>query len=41
MKAGERKKLNVVEMNCLRNMRGVTHRDLMRNEEVRRRGGGG
>ena len=35
----ERKRLNVVEMRCLRSMCGVTRRDRIRNEEVRRRTG--
>ena len=37
LKGAERKKLNVMEINCLRNMCGVTRRDLVCNEEVRRR----
>ena len=32
-----KRKLNVMEINCLRNMCGVSHRDHVRNEEVRRR----
>merc|ERR1712212_1048965 len=35
----ERRRLNVMEMNCLRNMCGVTRRDRVRNEEVRERVG--
>ena len=35
----ERRKLNVMEMNCLRNMCGVSRREHVRNEEVRRRVG--
>ncbi len=40
MGAAERKRLNVMEMRCLRNMCGVTRMDWVRNEEVRRRTGG-
>ncbi len=36
MGAAERRKLNVVEMRCLRSMRGVTRMDRLRNDEVRR-----
>ncbi len=36
MGAVERKRLNVMEMRCLRNMCGVTRMDQVRNEEVRR-----
>ena len=39
LKELERKRLNVMEMKCLRNMCGVTCRDTVRNEEVRRRVG--
>ncbi len=39
MGAAERKKLNVMEMRCLRSMYGVTRMDRVRNEEVRRRTG--
>ena len=35
----EERRLNVMEMNCLRNMCGVSRRDRVRNEEVRRRVG--
>ena len=35
----EKRRLNVMEMNCLRNMCGVTRRDRVRNEEVRERVG--
>ena len=35
----ERKRLNVMEMRCLRSMCGVTRMDRVRNEEVRRRTG--
>ncbi len=37
MGEAERKRLNVMEMRCLRSMCGVTRMDLVRNEEVRRR----
>ncbi len=37
MGAVERKRLNVMEMKCLRSMCGVTQMDRMRNEEVQRR----
>ena len=39
MKTGERQKLNVFEMKCLRSMCGVTRLDRLRNEEVRERTG--
>ena len=39
LRVEERKKLNVMEMNCLRNMCGVTRRDMVRSEVVRRRVG--
>ena len=39
LKELQRKRLNVMEMKCLRNMCGVTRRDTVRNEEVRRRVG--
>ena len=35
----EERRLNVMEMNCLRNMCGVSRREHVRNEEVRRRVG--
>ncbi len=37
MGAAERRKLNVMEMRCLRSMCGVTRMDRVRNEEVRGR----
>ena len=39
LKSVERKKLNVMELNCFRNMCGVTRRDLVCNEVVRWRVG--
>ena len=39
MKVGERQKLNVFEMKCLRSMAGVSRLDRFRNEEVRGRTG--
>ena len=39
MSVKDRRRLNVVEMRCLRNMCGVTRRDRIRNEEIRRRTG--
>ena len=39
MRAAERRRLNVMEMRCLRSMCGVTRMDRVRNEEVRRRTG--
>ena len=39
MGVAERKRLNVMEMRCLRSMCGVTRMDRVRNEEVRRRTG--
>ena len=39
MRLAERKRLNVLEMRCLRSMCGVTRLDRIRNEEVRRRTG--
>ena len=35
----ERRKVNVLEMNCLRSLVGVSRMDRVRNEEVRRRAG--
>jgi len=37
--AAERRRLNVMEMRCLRSMCGVTRIDRVRNEEMRRRTG--
>ena len=39
MKKAQKKKLNVLEMKCLRSMLGVTRMDRVRNEEVRRQVG--
>ena len=41
MKVGERQKLNVFEMRCLRSMAGVSRMDRVRNEDVRQRTGVG
>ena len=35
----ERRKVNVLEMKCLRNLIGVSRMDRVKNEEVRRRAG--
>ncbi len=37
MEATERRRINVMEIKCLRNMCGVIHIDRVRNEEVRRK----
>ena len=39
MRSAERKKVNVLEMKCLRSLFGVSRMDRLRNEEVRRRAG--
>ena len=39
MKSAERRKVNVVEMKCLKSLVGVSRMDRVRNEEVRRRVG--
>ena len=39
MRSAERRKVNVLEMKCLRNLVGVPQMDRVRNEEVRRRAG--
>ncbi len=38
MGAAKKRRLNVMEMRCLRSMCGVTRMDLVRNDEVRRMG---
>ena len=37
MRSTERRKVNVLEMKCLRSLAGVSRMDRVRNEEVRRR----
>ena len=39
MRSAERRKVNVLEMNCLRSLVGVSRMDRVRNGEVRRRAG--
>ena len=39
MRSSERKKVNVLEMKCLRRLLGVSRTDRVRNEKVRRRAG--
>ena len=39
MRSAERRKVNVLEMKCLRSLDGVSRMDRVRNEEVRRRAG--
>ena len=39
MRCTERRKVNVLEMKCLRNLVGVSRMNRVRNEEVRRRAG--
>ena len=39
MRSADRRKVNVLEMKCLRSLVGVTRMDRVRNEEVRRRAG--
>ena len=39
MRSAERRKVNVLEMKCLRSLVGVSRMDRVRNEEVRRRTG--
>ena len=39
MRCAERRKVNVLEMKCLRSLVGVSRMDRVRNEEVRRRTG--
>ena len=39
MRSAVRRKVNVLEMKCLKNLVGVSLMDRVRNEEVRRRAG--
>ena len=39
MRSGERRKVNVLEMKCLRSLVGVSRMDRVRNEDVRMRAG--
>ena len=39
MKSAERRKVNVLEMKCLRSLVVVSRNDRVRNEDVRRRSG--
>ena len=39
MRSAERRKVNVLEMQCLRNLVGVSRMDRVRNEEVSKRAG--
>ena len=39
MKSAERRKVNVLEMKCLRSLVGVWRMDRVKNEEVRTRAG--
>ena len=39
MRSAERRKVNVLEMECLRSLVGVSRMDRVMNEEVRRRDG--
>ena len=39
MRSAEKRKVNVLEMKCLRSLAGVSRMDRVRNEEVRRRAG--
>ena len=39
MRSSERRKVNVLEMKCLRSLVGVSRMNRVRNEEVRRRAG--
>ena len=39
MRSAERRKVNVLEMKCLRSSVGMSRMDLVRNEEMRRRAG--
>ena len=39
IRSAERRKVNVLELKCLRSLAGVSRMDRVRNEEVRRRAG--
>ena len=39
MRSAEKRKVNVLEMKCLRSLVGVSRMDRVRNDEVRRRAG--
>ena len=39
MRSAERRKVNVLEMKCLRSLVGVSRMDRIENEQVRRRAG--
>ena len=39
MRSAERRKVNLLEMQCLRNLVAVSRMDRVRNEEMRRRAG--
>ena len=39
MRSAERRKVNVLDMKCLRSLNGVSRMDRVSNEEVRRRAG--
>ena len=39
MRSAKRRKVNVLEMKCLRSLIGVSRVDRVRNDEVRRRAG--
>ena len=39
MRSDERRKVNVLQMKCLRNLVGVSRVDRVRNEEMRRKAG--
>ena len=39
MRSAERRKVNILEMKCLRSLEGVSLMDRVRNEEVRKRAG--
>ena len=39
MRTAERRKVNVLQMKCLRSLVGVSRMDTVRNEEERRRAG--